>query len=249
MSGTPTTEGTYNFTVQVTDNVAATDTQALSIIIGPASPPGSAPAFGSAGAAAEALGTSINVPYPAGTAANDILVLLVLTKDTVDINTPAGFTEGGARNQTSLRAEWFWKRATGSESGALTVTKASGTTLLYGRMYRFTGATTSGTPYEAAAMTGAGGTALTPVDITTLGPNRRVVVLTAVEDDLALGSYTGGTATLPEDVAEAKTATGTDASLGLNSLARTVAEAFDFGSQAITNNRNHVLFTFALVSA
>jgi len=98
-------------------------------------------------------------------------------------------------------------------------------------------------------VTGAGGTTLTPADITSLGPNRRVVVLTAVEDDVALGSYTGGTATLPEDVAEAKTATGTDAALGLNSLARTVAEAFDFGSQAIANNRNHALFTFALIPA
>jgi hypothetical protein len=229
--------------------VAATDTQALSITIGPAAPPGGAPAFGSAGSAAQALGTTINVPYPSGTAANDILVVFALTKDTVEINTPAGFTEGGARNQGGLRAEWFWKRATGSESGTLAVTKASGTNLFYGRMYRFTGATTSGTPYEAAAMTGAGGTTLTPADISTLGANRRVVVLTALEDDLVLGTYTGGTATLPEDVAEAKTPTGSDGALGLNSLARTAAEAFDFGSQTITNNRNHVLFTFALIPA
>jgi subtilisin family serine protease len=249
ISGTPTTEGTYNFTVQVTDNAAATDTQDLSITIGPAAPPGGAPLFGSAGAAAAALATSIDVPYPSGTAANDILVLFVVTKDTVDINTPAGFTEGGSRSQTTLRAEWFWKRATGSESGTLTVTKASGTNLLFGRMYRFTGAATSGTPFEAAAATGAGGTTLTPVDIATTGPNRRVVVLAALEDDLALGSFTGGTATVPEDVAEAKTATGTDAALGINSLARTVAETFDFGTQTIAYNRNHALFTFALLPA
>ena len=36
ISGTPTTAGTYNFTVQVTDNAAQTDTQALSITIAPA---------------------------------------------------------------------------------------------------------------------------------------------------------------------------------------------------------------------
>jgi hypothetical protein len=116
-------------------------------------------------------------------------------------------------------------------------------------MYRFTGAATSGTPFEAAAATGAGGTTLTPVDIATTGPNRRVVVLAALEDDLALGSFTGGTATVPEDVAEAKTATGTDAALGINSLARTVAETFDFGTQTIAYNRNHALFTFALLPA
>ena len=33
LSGTPTTQGTFNFTVQVTDTAAATDTQALSITI------------------------------------------------------------------------------------------------------------------------------------------------------------------------------------------------------------------------
>ena len=248
LSGTPTTEGTYNFTVQVTDNVAATDTQALSITVAPFSP-SSAPAFGSAGAAAAALAATVNVPYPSGTAATDLLVLLVLTKDTVDINTPSGFSDGGARNQGSLRAEWFWKRATGSESGTLTVTKASGVNLLFGRMYRFTGVTTSGTPYEAAAATGGTTSTLTPVDVTTLGTNRRVVALTALEDDLALGSYAGGTATVPEDVAEALTSTGTDGALGLNSLARTSAEAFDVGSQTIAFNRNHALFTFALIPA
>ncbi len=248
VSGTPTIEGTYNFTVQVTDNVAATDTQALSITIAPFSP-STAPAFGSAGAAAAALAATVNVPYPTGTAANDLLVLLVLTKDTVDINTPSGFSDGGARNQGSLRAEWFWKRATGSESGTLTVTKASGANLLFGRMYRFTGVTTSGTPYEAAAATGGTTSTLTPVDVTTLGANRRVVALTALEDDLALGSYAGGTATVPEDVAEALTSTGTDGALGLNSLARTSAEAFDVGSQTIAFNRNHALFTFALIPA
>ncbi len=36
ISGTPTTAGTYNFTVQVIDNISATDTQSLSIIINPA---------------------------------------------------------------------------------------------------------------------------------------------------------------------------------------------------------------------
>ena len=39
ISGTPTTAGTYNFTVQVTDNAAQTDTQALSITIAPVAAP------------------------------------------------------------------------------------------------------------------------------------------------------------------------------------------------------------------
>ena len=147
---------------------------------------------------------TVNVPYPSGVAANDILVLFVLTKDTVDISTPSGFTEGGVRDQSSLRAEWFWKRATGSESGALTVTKASGANLFFGRMYRFTGVTTSGNPYEAAAVTGGTTSTLTPADVTTAGrqpPRRRALGDRGRSPRSA--SYAGGTATVPEDVAEA----------------------------------------------
>ena len=174
--------------------------------------------------------------------------MLVLTKDIVDISTPSGFTEGGARDQSSLRAEWFWKRATGSESGTLTVTKASGANLFFGRMYRFTGATTSGNPYEAAAVTGGTTATLTPADVTTLGANRRVVALSAIEDDRPLGSYAGGTATVPEDVAEALTPTGTR-SVRAQLACPHVGELFDVGSQSISFNRNHVLFTFALIPA
>ena len=251
VSGTPTTAGTYNFTVQVTDSVAATDTQALSITISSAPPPGTAPAFGSAGAAAAALGTSISVPYPSGTSANDILLLLVMTRDSADVNTPAGFTQGGARTQnSSLRAEWFWKRATGSESGTLNVTKVSGSALLFGRMYRYTGAITSGTPFEAGAQGGAGSNAtITPVDITTQGANRRVVVLVAEADDLALGNFSGGTATVAEETAEATTSLGTDGALGINGLSRTSAELFDFGTYTLAASAGHIEFTFALLPA
>jgi hypothetical protein len=251
ISGTPTTEGTYNFTVQVTDAVAATDTQALSIVIGSAPPPGGAPAFGSAGDAAMALASSIEVPYPAGTASNDLLLLLVMTRDNVDINTPAGFTQGDARNQSGgLRAEWFWRRATGSESGTLTVTKASGSTLLLGRMYRYTGVRTSGNPHEAAAQGGAGANAtITPVDITTAGPDRRVVVLVAEGEDFALGNFTGGTVTVPEETAHVTTALGGDGALGINGVARTAAELFDYGTYTLASSTRHIEFSFALVPA
>ncbi len=173
-----------------------------------------------------------------------------MTRDNVEIDTPAGFTEGGALSQASgLRAEWFWKRATGPESGSVTVTKASGVNLFFGRMYRFTGVTTSGNPFEGVGAVGGGTKVLTPADVVTSGADRRVVVLTAEEDDLALGSYAGGTATMPEDVADATTSLGTDGALGINSLNRTAAETFDPGTQTIAFNRSHVLFSFALIPA
>lgn len=247
ISGTPTTQGTYPFTVQVSDSASGTDTQALSITVGPAAPPGAAPLFGSAGASAAALAAQLDVPYPSGVAANDVLILFAMTRDTVDIATPAGFAEGGSRTQGNLRAEWFWKRAAGGESGNLTITKASGANLFFARMYRFTGVRTSGDPHEGAAVASAGTKLLTPADVTTTGTDRRIVVLTALEDDLDVAGYAGGTAAVPEDVAEAKTPLGTDGTLGLASIARSAAETFDVGTQTIAFNRSHVLFTFALV--
>jgi hypothetical protein len=129
----------------------------------------------------------------------------------------------------------------------VTITKASATTLFFARMYRFAGARVTGDPHEGAATAGGSTTVLTPADVTTLGANRRVVVLTALEDDLNLAGYAGGTAAVPEDVAEAKTALGADGALGLTSVARTGAEVFDVGTQTIAYNRSNALFTFALV--
>lgn len=250
ISGTPTTVGTYAFTVQVTDFASNTDTQALSISVTDEPPPPPGIQFGGAGAAGSSLTTSMAVAYPAGVVANDLLILHVLTRDNVEIDTPAGFVEGGALSQGSgLRAEWFWKRATGPESGSVTVTKASGVNLFFGRMYRFTSVTTSGNPFEGVAATGGATKVLSPADIVTSGGDRRVVVLTAQEDDLVFDSYTGGTATLPEDIAEARTGLGTDGALGVNSLNRASAETFDPGSLTLAYNRNHVLFSFALIPA
>jgi hypothetical protein len=178
-------------------------------------------------------------------------VLLVETRDSTDIATPAGFTQGDARGQNSaLRAEWFWKRATGSETGTVNVTKASGTALLYGRMYRYTGAATSGTPYEAAAQIGFGANAtITPVDITTLGVNRRVIVLVAEGKNFALGDFAGGTATVPEETPEAATDLGSDGALGINGLDRPSSGFFDFGTYVLAGSCGHIEFTLALLPA
>ncbi len=177
-----------------------------------------------------------------------MLLLLVLTKDSSDVNTPAGFTDGAARTQnSSLRAEWFWKRATGTESGTLNVTKTAGTALLYARMYRYTGVIASGTPYEASAQDGKGALAtITPVDISTTGPNRRVIVLVAEAKSFALGDFSGGTASVPEETAEA-IASASAGALGINGLNRPSAALFDFGTYTLTGSAAHIEFSFALL--
>jgi hypothetical protein len=205
--------------------------------------------FGSAGDAATALGTSIEVPYPSGIAADDLVLLLVLTRDANDILTPAGFNEGDARGQNSaLRAEWFWMRATGTETGTVTVAKTAGTALLMGRMYRFAGASPSGAPYEAVAQIGFGNMAtITPVDITTSGSNRRVVVLVAEGKSHALGDFTGGTATVPEETPEATTTLGADGAIGVNGIDVASPGLFDFGTYTLAGAAGHIEFSLALL--
>ena len=213
-----------------------------------------APAFGTAGAAVAGTGNTLNVAYPSGIQAGDFLCLLALTKSNVEINTPGGWSQdaSGFRNQGTLtRAEWFWKRALGNESGTLAVTRVSGTVLFFARMYRFSGIP-DGTadPFEAA--TNAGMTAnatLTPADIVTLGRDRRVVCLAAVGDDNVIGNLTGGTATVAQDVTSASTTVGTDGRLGCYSQARSGSETFDFGAYTMAASDPHILFTFALLPA
>lgn len=212
-----------------------------------------APAFVSKGTAAAATAASVAPTFPASIAAGDILLVLALTKDNVEINVPSGFSQdatNAARNQSAaLRAEWFWKRAAGTETGTLTVDKVSGTTLLFAQIYRFTGGIATGDPYEAAAMTGVGSGTVTPTDITTLGDERLMVALLAIEDDNPTpGDYTGGTATVTE-AAEDGTATGTDGKLHVATVARSVAETFDYGTMALGLNREHIVFSFALKPA
>ena len=212
-----------------------------------------APAYAGAGAAANAAAGSINVPYPASIAANDILLLHVLTKDNVEINTPSGWSQdgtNGARNQGStIRSEWFWKRADGTETGNLSVSKASGTTLLFGRMYRFTGCITSGTPFDVSGQNGLGANAtVTPTDLDPPdAQDRLMVVLLAVGNDLVTpGNYTGGTATVTEQT-EAETNTGTDGTLQIATATHTADTLFDFGTMTLASANAWIAFTLALL--
>ncbi len=90
--------------------------------------------------------TSITPSYPAGLAAEDGLILVVGTKlQSCQVDTPAGwrriketigFSGSNGSNQGAIRQTMFWKEATGSESGTLTVTIDTGQSS-FGTMYAF----------------------------------------------------------------------------------------------------------------
>lgn len=74
-----------------------------------------------------ATSTTAVCTYPAGFAANDLLVMLV-SSDSASINTPSGWTKSGATSTgggTSVAV--FKKTAAGSETGSVTATITGGT--------------------------------------------------------------------------------------------------------------------------
>jgi hypothetical protein len=214
-----------------------------------------APSFGSAGTGIAEADASIDVAYPASISANDILILLVQAKDTVDnFDTPTDWTAFGASvSNTSHRSKLFWKRATGSESGTLTVTRTAGAVHFGARIYRYAGCQTTGNPYEAYTTgTDNSATPADPQDTTTTGADRRICYFGAIEDDNQSPSeMTGGTATVAEEVAEFASGVGDDGTLCVWGIAREggSGETFNPGSYSTANTRNRIHFALALLPA
>lgn len=88
-----------------------------------------------------------DVAFPATVNANDILVILILAFGNRTATTPTNWNAIVSIQDTrSVIA--FWKRASGSESGNETVTLSSSVNST-SIMMRFSGAITTGTPYES----------------------------------------------------------------------------------------------------
>jgi hypothetical protein len=145
---------------------------------------GATPTLEGDGGIAGSATASIDVAYPAGVAANDIAFLHCYVDNAAGaqtIQTPAGWTLVDQEPQnanTSTSNALFWKRLTGSESGTQTVdptTGLGGSDSFCGCMSVWRGAVASGTPYEGLANNTGGSTTLTGAQVTTTGPNRRVL--------------------------------------------------------------------------
>ncbi len=101
--------------------------------------------------------TSITVTKPAGTAADDILVVGLFVEQTSVITPASGFaeisdatgTQGGS--SPPYKAHMFWKRAGGSEPADYTFTKAGPAREMSIWMAAYSGAITSGDPVDVAS--------------------------------------------------------------------------------------------------
>lgn len=126
-----------------------------SLLFGQAKRYGPAPVFESVGTMSEAsaYASSITVNYPALVNQNDILFLVMLRKD----NSVYNFY--GAQNPTGWTVvhdfctypavRLWWKRAGGSESGAINVPVDAADNLTYAYIFRVSGCTAAESPFAS----------------------------------------------------------------------------------------------------
>lgn len=146
---------------------------AASVAAGSSSP--SAPAFKAAGASSGTRFGSFTVTSP-NLAVNDICLLFAVSTS-ADPATPSGWTlcAGCPVSSVSPRYNVYWKRATAA--GTITVPVGSRLGACGGVIYAYSGCVTSGDPTEAGAGSqNASSTTVTMPSVTTLGPNRLVVM-------------------------------------------------------------------------
>jgi len=156
-----------------------------------------APVFDSAGTGANSGTTTVNVPYPATVAANDLLVLHHIMRDSGHtVTTPLGWdvVQTTMDNGFTIFGTLLAKVAAGTESGTLAVNITGGGSQTIARMYRFTGNATS-SYYEGLSNSGVGDASATVTDagVTTLGADRLACNFVATSGDTAIGNFTGET--------------------------------------------------------
>lgn len=134
--------------------------------------------------------TSTPVPYPAGISAGDLLLMWVAVSVATAPNLPAGWTSivsgSSGTGSQSPAARWYYKIATGSETGNQTVTHSNATSR--GLMWRISGVDTT-TPIDVVGTHTAAaiGAATTHPGVTTTMPDTQVWA--SAMKNLSAGSY------------------------------------------------------------
>jgi len=143
----------------------------------------SPPAFASASAQIQGVG-DFSVDVPSGTTADDIITVVAFVDATASVTVmPSGF--GNATNSPVVnnaasgnhKQYVMWKRATGSDVGTYDFTLSVGSVYRNVQAFRYTGAITTGDPWDvtASAIDITDGTASPPVTVVTTTPNTLLV--------------------------------------------------------------------------
>jgi hypothetical protein len=215
---------------------AQVQTQHLSVIAKkktsePAGNPGPAPTFVD-NSVISASGYNAAPTIPSGVAVNDIIFIHVTdVQNTGGVSTPSGYTLADSATHSgfysapnSYKMYLFWKRATASDTGSVTVTRASanGTRAIFSLISLWRGAEETGTPYESLTLT-EGSYASSEwysASITPSIDSCRIISFCYMPDNTGINLLAGGN--YVEDFEETD-ATATDGSFACDSFAQGTA--------------------------
>ncbi|MGQ9461139.1 MAG: hypothetical protein ACUVRA_07920 [Candidatus Bathyarchaeaceae archaeon] len=168
--------------------------------------------------------------YPTGLQANDLILLQVTVRDTTTTpTTPAGFTLLYGPDSTGTGRQWiYYKFSDGTESGTITIT-IGGTVCKVARMYAFRNVAPSNFTEEGEFGTGIGDT-ISAQSVTTTDAKRLAVSFVFVNDNNAVGSFTGETGGDWTEAAEFRTTAGSDGCIQLQTAIMASAGTISGGS-------------------
>lgn len=222
---------------------------------------------GAGNASAPSAGVqTLDIAYPSTVNANDILILHEYARNGAAAITlsslPGSFAEinnyvrGVDSPPHSFASRLSWLRASGSETGTVTIGATFGQNtpaVLAGRMYRFSGVIATGTPYENANRTGVGSPASTisQESITTVGSDRLCAhFLAIVDENLSLSDFTGETGgNFAESIAEYGASPGEDVTLQMQTATMASAGTISGGSFSVSIAARYARHVFALIPA
>jgi len=186
--------------------------------------------------------------YPSNMQSGDLILLQVTVRDTTTTpTTPTGFTALYSADSTGTGRQWiYYKFATGSESGTLTVTIGGSVTKM-GIMYAFRNVALSS--FSEAGSFGSGtGQTISARPVTTSGNARLGVSFVFVNYNNAVGSFTGETGgDWVEAVNEYTTTAGSRGCIQLQSATMATSGTITGGSYTMSAANPWGVRAFALV--
>lgn len=188
--------------------------------------------------------------YPSNSQANDLILLQVTVRDTTNTpTTPAGFTLLYGPDSTGTGRQWiYYKFATGSESGSLTVT-IGGSTAKLARMYAFRNVALS-TFAENKVFGFATSATISGQTVSTTSDGGLAVSLVFVNEANAVDPFTGETGgNWIEPVSEFTTTVGSHGCIQLQTADMNIAGTISGGNYVMGSSKPWGVTAFALKPA
>jgi hypothetical protein len=188
--------------------------------------------------------------YPFGLQSGDLIVLQVTVRDLTNTpTTPIGFTLLYGPDVTTLGRQWIYSKISdGTETGTITVT-IGGTVCKMARMYSFRNNKSSGFT-EGGGFGSGTDSSIEAQSVITIGGQRLAVSFVFVNDDNAVGPFTGETGgDWVEAAAEFTTTAGSDGCIQLQIATMASAGMISGGVYTMTAADPWGVRAFAIIPA